>query len=255
MEGEEAFDDFYDEIYGKRWPSLKEALLEEGEKTAYDRGLKKAYLMDDASINVAMLLPLSEDDRVLDMCAAPGGKSLVLASRLGPGGSLVSNDRSRDRKIRMDRVFQEHLDDETLSRVKTSCRDASKWGLHEKDAYDAILLDAPCSSERHVLHSSAHLSIWSPKRPKRLAIEQYALLSSAFMAVRQGGYILYSTCSINPAEDEAVIERLMKKKEGLVEEVDFDIKHGEKRSHGIIVMPDTSGGSGPMYCCLLRKLS
>ena len=119
---------------------------------------------------------------------------------------------------------------------------------------DAILLDAPCSSERHVIQSAQHLAMWSPSRPKRLAIEQYSLLASAFMALRKGGHLLYSTCSVNPQEDEAVVAKLFTRQNGLVEEIMLDDPRAEKREHGCIIMPDSSGGLGPLYYCLLRKI-
>lgn len=249
-----AFDAFYEAIWADRWPALKASLLCEKEPAAFSQGLIQPYYMDRASVITASLLPLSEGDRVLDMCAAPGGKTLVLASRLKEDSSIVANDRSRDRKIRLDRVLDQHLYPELRARVTTANRDASRWGLYEKEAYDAILLDAPCSSERHVLQSEKHLAQWSPNRPKRLAIEQYSLLSSAFMALKHGGFILYSTCSINPGENEQVIARLFKKHGGEVEQEECTVPASEKRSFGALILPDRAQGLGPMYFCLLRKL-
>ncbi|MBO8443371.1 MAG: RsmB/NOP family class I SAM-dependent RNA methyltransferase [Spirochaetes bacterium] len=250
----QAFDSYYEAIYKDRWQTLKAALTKEKETVAFSTGLTKAYMLDEASIIAALSLPVAPGDRVLDMCAAPGGKSLVILSRLSDGGLLVANDRSRERKIRLDRVLDEHLDQSRRALVQTSCRDASTWGLKEKEAYDAILLDAPCSSERHVIQSAQHLAMWSPSRPKRLAIEQYSLLASAFMALRKGGHLLYSTCSVNPQEDEAVVAKLFTRQHGLVEEIMLDNPRAEKREHGYIIMPDSSGGLGPLYYCLLRKI-
>ena len=90
-------------------------------------------------------------------------------------------------------------------------------------------------------------------RPKRLAKEQFALLSSALIVVKKGGYILYSTCSINPEEDEGVVEKLFSRHEQEVEEIPLDLETSERRMRGRIIMPDTSNGLGPMYACLLRK--
>ena len=231
-----AFDEFYHNIYADRWQTLKKAMLEEKENISYSHNLLRPYFLDEASVLTAFLLPLEENYKVLDMCAAPGGKTLVIASRLDGRGTITANDRSKQRKARLDNVLDEHLD-----------------GLYEKDAYDAVLLDAPCSSERHVMESREHMAMWSANRPKRLAIEQYSLLASAFMAVKNGGYILYSTCSINRGEDEEVIEKLFRKKAGLVEEIDVQVPFAEKRTHGSIILPDVSDGKGPMYFCLLRK--
>ena len=138
-----AFDEFYHNIYADRWQTLKEAMLEEKENISYSHNLLKPYFLDEASVLTASLLPLEDNYSVLDMCAAPGGKTLVIASRLEGRGTITANDRSRQRKVRLDNVLDEHLDEKLRSCVRTTCHDASRWGLYEKDAYDAVLLDAP----------------------------------------------------------------------------------------------------------------
>ena len=249
----EAFDSFYFDIYKERYQSLKNALMKDNESIGFKENLIKEYYLDKASILVASLLPLKSGDNVLDMCAAPGGKTLVMLSRVNGEIFLTANDRSRDRKLRLDEVIKSYTPQSWHERIKTTCYDASTWGLHEKECYDAILLDAPCSSERHVIKSEKHLSMWSPSRPKRLAIEQYALLASAFDAVKINGYILYSTCSINPQEDEKVVEKLIKRKENQVEIVNIDLANSEEREFGKIILPDSSNNLGPLYACLIRK--
>ncbi|MGN0906052.1 MAG: RsmB/NOP family class I SAM-dependent RNA methyltransferase [Bullifex sp.] len=249
----EAFDNFYRTIYNDRYEALREALLKEASPSEFRGNLKESYYMDRASVLVASLLPLKEDDAVLDMCAAPGGKSLVLLSRSEGRIFLTANDRSADRKQRLDNVLSEHVPEDWKRNIRTTCRDASTWGLHEKDAYDAVLLDAPCSSERHVLQSEKHMAMWSVSRPKRLAIEQYALLASALMAVKPGGYILYSTCSVNSAEDEGVIDKLMRRRQNEAEIIPFELEKSEERPYGRMIMPDTADNMGPLYACLIRK--
>ncbi|MDD7255800.1 RsmB/NOP family class I SAM-dependent RNA methyltransferase [Bullifex porci] len=249
----EAFDNYYSAIYKDRYIKLKEALLKDNEAVSFSQNLISEYFLDRASILVAQLLPLKEGDNVLDMCAAPGGKTLVMLSKMNGNIYLTANDRSRDRKQRLDEVIRSHIPEQWQERIKTTCYDASTWGLHEKEVYDAILLDAPCSSERHVIKSEKHLAMWSPSRPKRLAIEQYALLASAFDAVKKGGYILYSTCSINPEEDEKVIEKLIKRKESLFDIINFDLEFSEERAYGRIILPDSANNLGPLYACLIRK--
>ncbi len=250
----ESFEKFYMDIYGDRWKSLREALLRESSPIAFSENLKSPYYLDRASILVASLLPLKAGDCVLDMCAAPGGKTLVLASRLKGEGTITANDRSRDRRARLDQVIREHIPDDWQESIRTTNHDASRWGLYEKGVYDAVLLDAPCSSERHVIQSEKHLAMWSVSRPKRLAIEQFALLAAALDAARSGGYILYSTCSINSEEDEKVIEKLLKRREGLVEVVPVKLQEAEERPYGLIILPDRADNIGPLYCCLLRKI-
>lgn len=250
----EDFENFYSEIYKERWPRLKAALLEDSSPVAFSENLTNTYYLDKASIIVASMLPLKKGDNVLDMCAAPGGKTLVLLSRMNGEITITANDRSRDRRARLDQVLKEHTPDEWHENITTTCHDASRWGLYEKDMYDAILLDAPCSSERHVIKSDKHMAMWSLSRPKRLAIEQFALLAAALDAVKSGGYILYSTCSINSEEDEKVIEKLLKRREGLVEVIPISHEEAETRPYGLIILPDRSNNLGPLYCCLLRKL-
>ena len=247
------FDDFYKAIYKERWPRIKESFEKEKENVNLSDDLIKPYFLDPASKIVASVLPVKKGDRILDMCAAPGGKTLSIALRLAGDGELVSNDRSPERRKRLKAVIDECLSEQERSIINIKGYDASSWCLYEKEAYDAILLDAPCSSERHVYLNPKHLSIWSPSRPKRLAKEQYALLSSALIVLKKGGYILYSTCSINPEEDEGVVNRLMNKHANEVEEVQFELPFSEKREHGCIILPDNADGLGPMYACLLRK--
>ena len=248
----ELFTSYYSDIYGTRWQDIETSFLKPSETTEYTKGLLQAYYLDPASIIAAESLIIKEGDTVLDMCAAPGGKTLILASKLNKTGLLVSNDRSRDRKIRLDKVINEHL--EYTDNIKTTNYDASRWSLYEKDKYDAILLDAPCSSERHVLNSEKHLAMWSASRPKRLALEQYALLSAASHAVKVGGYILYSTCSINKKEDEEVIEKLMKRRNECFCEIELDIPSSERQKYGYLILPDKFN-IGPIYLCLVKRIA
>ena len=258
-QGQERFESWYSGIYGERWPVLREALLKETNPVSLSDRLQTPYYMDKASILAANMLPISENNSVLDMCAAPGGKTLSIALRLNGHGLLVSNDRSASRRNRLIKVLDDCLSPELRAAVKVTGHDSTTWSLHEKDAYDRILLDAPCSSERHVLTDPKALSQWSPNRPKQLAVQQFAMLAAALDAARDGGFILYSTCSICPLENEQIIDKLAKRRAGRFEEVDLLQTHPELKDlseglpHGRIVLPDVQDGSGPLYFCLIRK--
>lgn len=247
------FDDYYSDIWKDRWPLLKEALLEEKNSQVSIEETNPPYWLDEASLLTATLLPVTKGSTVLDMCAAPGGKSLVLAKATGKEGFLTANDRSPERRERLRKVLYS-LSPDIRPEIRITGFNAESWGLYEKEAYDYILLDAPCSSERHVLNDEKYLAQWSPNRPKRLAISQYAMLSSALMAVKEGGYILYSTCSINPGENEEVIEKLFKRHKEEVEEAESFPSWALRRKYGGMVLPDEHSGKGPMYFCLLRKI-
>ena len=249
-----SFDEFYASIWGSRWEGLKAAMLSETDDKASIDGLVSPYYMDRASIDIALALGAEYGEDILDMCAAPGGKSIVIASALRGTGTLTSNDRSLDRRERMRRAFDSSLPEGWRKNIRITGYDASKWGVYEKDRYDRVLLDAPCSSERHVLGSREHLEEWSPSRPKRLQALQYSMFASAMLALRKGGILVYSTCSVNSGEDEDIIARFMKKHSGEAEELEMDLEYGEKREHGTIILPDRAKGRGPLFAAKLRKL-
>lgn len=255
LEGEKLFELHYRDIYGDRWPLLRQALLEERKPVAFNEHLEATYYLDEASITAARLLGVEKGDHVLDMCAAPGGKTLVLASSLQGSGYLVANDRSATRRGRLKNVIANHLPESWRESVKVTAHDASKWGLYEQQAYDRVLLDAPCSSERHVLTDAKALKMWKPSRPKTLAIQQFAMLAAALEAVKVGGRILYSTCSIEPGENEGIIEKLFLKRADRFAIEHIVVPEAEQRSYGSIILPDRANGRGPLYFCLIRRVS
>jgi len=254
-EGGKLFELHYQDIYAERWPTLRQALLAERNPVPFDEHLKATYYLDEASITAARLLSVQKGDHVLDMCAAPGGKTLVLASALQGSGHLVANDRSATRRGRLKHVLENHLPEAWMAHVEVTGHDASKWGLYEQEMYDRVLLDAPCSSERHVLSDAKALKMWRPSRPKALAIQQFAMLAAALEAVKVGGLILYSTCSIEPGENEGVIEKLFVKRAGRFAIEQIAVSDAEQKSHGAIILPDRANGKGPLYVCLIRRVS
>ncbi len=253
-DGAQLFDQYYRAVYSERWDSLRQAMLKESDPVLLSEELTEPYYMDRASISAALALPVKEGDSVLDMCAAPGGKTLSIALRLKGTGSLVSNDRSPARRQRLKKVIETCLPEEYRKNITVSGHDSTKWGLYEKDRYDCILLDAPCSSERHVLQDEVELAKWSTNRPKILALTQFAMLAAALDAVKVGGYIMYSTCSINPEEDSRVIEKLFRKRNDRFEIVNLCTdSDSSDTEYGNIILPDTSNGCGPLYFCLIRR--
>ena len=274
LRGAPGFEEYYSLIYGARWPSLKEALLKEGAPKPFKcHPNAPEYFLDPASVLAALSLPLEGSKNILDMCAAPGGKSLVLASLMEDGAFLRCNERSFERTKRLERVVQEHLSEERRERVKISCGDGALLCKKESQSYDAILLDAPCSSERHVLTSPKYLDEWSPARVKSLAMQQWALLSCAFRLLNEGGFLLYSTCALNPSENSGLCERLLKKfpnaklvgedvvrafqssqKEALKPFFDVSFLPGfEAQETGFSILPDAQNGFGPIFFCLFKK--
>ena len=256
--GAELFDSYYSELYGERWSSLRAALLGEPCQCGYSEKLLKTYYLDTGSVRAARALPLENAEKIADFCAAPGGKSLVIASTMPEDAILVSNERSRDRKARLQKVLDEHLPEEIRSRVSVSGFDASCWCNHEREAYDRILLDAPCSSERHVMADPKYLALWTPARIRNLAVTQWSLLSSAFLVLKKGGFMVYSTCALAYAENDGVIKKLLKKYADAsvvaLPETDPDgLCNGERTEFGVHVLPDRQNGAGPLYFALIHK--
>lgn len=262
--GAPGFDDFYAPVFGDRWLSIKESFSMEPDYLEIGPPLVSPYYIDSASRYPAAALDVRPGMNVLDMCAAPGGKTLLLAIACGPGGSLTANDRSAERRNRLIKVLDECLPPQLRSCVKVTGHDASLWGMHEKNTYDRILLDAPCSSERHVYLSPPHLASWSPARSRQLAQRQYAMLAAALDAAREGGRIVYSTCSVSPLENDLNIEKLLRKRKGMLaleqslsaDLLSPDNRCGvpEKTAYGFQILPDAAGGAGPIYFAVILKL-
>ncbi|MEN0057544.1 MAG: RsmB/NOP family class I SAM-dependent RNA methyltransferase [Bdellovibrio sp.] len=217
-------------------------------------GLLDVYIMDPGSVKVARALAVQAGDRVLDMCAAPGGKSLILIEALATEGEIFCNDLSAERRERLKKVIQQYVPRSVRDRVWVTGKDGVQFGLKEPEGFDRILLDAPCSGERHILENQAAQQEWSPRRTEHLAARQYALLSAAFLALKPGGRMVYSTCSISPAENDEVVARLIKKKKGRVRGVSAEPgKFGERTEQGVIYLPDQCG-FGPLYFSILEKI-
>jgi 16S rRNA (cytosine1407-C5)-methyltransferase len=253
------FERYYTALYGNRWSTLRESLLLEGAPLPYSKGyslsLLKPYLLDRASVLAAQSLRLSGDGPILDACAAPGGKSLVIASLMGPHATLLSNEKSGERRRRLAKVLDEHLPQGIRERVTVSGFDAAAAGgkMREHSRFAAILLDAPCSSERHVIASGKALAEWSPARPRFLAKRQWALLSAAFLLLQSGGSLVYATCALSPEENDGVASRLLEKYEDAVLPDPPEFSEGEETRYGRIILPDVCGGMGPMYVARFRK--
>ncbi len=268
--GQEGFNQYYSELYGSRWEALKSAFEKENQAVEFHvPDAEKSYFLDSASVLAALCLPLSGAQEILDLCAAPGGKTLVLASRMEEEAKLSSNERSPERKHRLSVVVDTCLPPDISSRVKTSCSDGAKWCTRQTECFDRILLDAPCSSERHVYNDPKYLKDWSLSRIKTVTTEQWALLSSAYRLLQPEGILLYSTCALCPDENDSMIERLVKKfnKDGssfdfLEPQPDTDeisdcvkitLPQWEKTKYGYQILPDLTDGAGPIYFSIIKK--
>ena len=170
--GQEAFEKFYSEIFTERWDKLKASLASETLHAELSYKNCESYFLDPASIVAALCLPVKDSEKILDLCAAPGGKTLVLAGNKNDDAVLFSNERSPSRKSRLSKVVESSLPPEISYNVKVSLSDGASWCRRESECYESILLDAPCSSERHVLNDKKYLEQWTPSRIKTVSMEQ-----------------------------------------------------------------------------------
>ena len=251
-----SFFKFYEKVYGERWESLRVSLIAEGEKHARSCFQGYAtYVLDSASIIAAEALQVKPGDRVLDLCAAPGGKALVLAEALKGKGNLVANELSSARRLRLKEVMDHHVPPSFRGLIDLVGFDGNQFGLKKPNTFDRVLLDAPCSSERHLLQEDPDQKDWKESRTKQLSMRQYSLLCSALLTLKPGGTLIYSTCSISPLENDGVVSRLLDRKGDQVKldsNID-DLLHLERTQCGFQIFPDRSQGAGPIYFSRLIK--
>jgi len=212
------------------------------------------YRMDPASIFAPFCLGVQSGHHVLDMCAAPGGKSLVLIESLGDEGTIVLNEYSAKRKYRLMSVVKNYVPLEMRQRIEITGQDGARF-RSEPEQFHRILIDAPCSGERELLHKPLDLDLWKPSRSKKFALKQYALLAAGVTALKVEGLLVYSTCSLSPFENDGVIQKLLDRRGDEVQIVPLKFSIGEATKHGWHFLPDQSHGWGPIYMCLIRKVS
>ena len=163
------------------------------------------YLQDPSAMSAAPLLDPKPGDRVLDLAAAPGGKTTALAAQMRGGGLLVANE-IKDKRVGHLAVNVERwgagnvvITNETPERL------ADTFGAF----FDRVLVDAPCSGEGMFRKDGSARLDWTPEMVEGCAVRQRAILRVAAKLVKPGGYLLYSTCTFAPEEDEQVIAALM----------------------------------------------
>lgn len=156
------------------------------------------YLQEPSAMAPAALLPVQPGDRVLDLCAAPGGKATELGARLDGQGLLVANDPSSTRA----KALLRNLESFGVS----NCFVTNESPAHLADAFpgffDKILVDAPCSGEGMFRKEPAAIKTWSLEKSDSCAKMQREILRHAVHMLAPGGLLLYSTCTFAPIENE-----------------------------------------------------
>jgi 16S rRNA (cytosine967-C5)-methyltransferase len=176
-------------------------------------------LQDEASQLVVAYLGPRPGERILDVCAAPGTKTTAIAEEIGDTGEILAVDRNA-RRLRLVGRDARRLG---LTNVTTCEHDAMRTlqGIAGMTAFDRVLVDAPCSGLGALRRNPDARWRVRPGDPRRLAETQTAILRSAAAALRPGGVLVYSTCTLLPEENERVVESF------LSEARDFHLSPGE----------------------------
>lgn len=159
------------------------------------------YIQEPSAMIPASLLPVQPGDRVLDLCAAPGGKATELAAKLQGKGVLVANDISVSRTMALAKNLQ------TAGVINAAVTAESPQTLAEyfPAYFDAILIDAPCSGEGMFRRDPHMVKDWQTRGPVYYSEIQREILQSAYQMLRPGGNLVYSTCTFSPIENEEMI--------------------------------------------------
>ena len=162
------------------------------------------YVQEAASQFVGRLVGDVAGRRVLDLCAAPGGKTTLYASLVGPEGLVVANEIDRRRAS----VLADNVRKWGTGNVVVTACDAAQFGDREA-WFDVVAVDAPCSGEGMFRKDAEACTEWSEGNVRLCAARQEEILRAAWRALRPGGTLIYSTCTFNRDEDEGSLERLL----------------------------------------------
>ena len=174
--------------------------------------------------------------RVLDLCAAPGGKSGGIAARLSGEGFLLANEIVPNRA----RTLASTLERLGVANAAVTCAKPEAIAEAFPDYFDVTLVDAPCSGEGMFRKDAGAVAEWSPAHVTACAARQSAILETAAKTVRGGGVLIYSTCTFSAEENENVVERFLAAHPG------FSLEHMQR------LYPHSSPGEGHFVARLRR---
>ncbi|MBI4139730.1 RsmB/NOP family class I SAM-dependent RNA methyltransferase [Candidatus Woesearchaeota archaeon] len=222
-----------------------------------EHSLGYIYIQDASSMIPPIVLDPKPGDRILDLCASPGSKASQIAMFMNNSGVLVANDSGDDRLTALGTNMQRMG---VLNCILTNMRGDKMSG-----EFDKILLDAPCSGSGTIMKSPRTVLTWNPGIVDRLSRLQKMLLSHSWGLLKSGGTLVYSTCSVDPVEDEGVINFARKNLDGVsIEKISLPVKsspaivsfQGENFDHRVNnclrIWPQDNGTEG-FFIAKLRK--
>ncbi len=195
----------------------------------------RIYIQSLASMLPVALLDPQPEERVLDLCAAPGSKASQIAARMGNQGELVCVEPIRKRYYKLKSVLSRL----GVANARLICADGRRF--RDRELFDRILVDAPCSCEaRFKIDDPKTRLFWSPRKIKEMARKQKGLVLNASRLLKKGGILIYSTCTFAPEENEAVADWLLRKTAGQMEMLDLTLA-------GIETYPAVTAWEGRAY--------
>lgn len=163
------------------------------------------YLQEPSAMTPADRLPVEPGDKVLDVCAAPGGKATELGAKLKGGGVLIANDISNSRA----KGLLKNLELFGIGNMLVLSEEPGKLMEYFPEYFDKILIDAPCSGEGMFRKDRKMVKAWEEHGPEFFSKIQRSIITQAAAMLRPGGMLLYSTCTFDPTENEQTIEYLL----------------------------------------------
>ena len=181
------------------------------------------YLQEPSAMSAAAMLDAKPGERVLDLCASPGGKTTQLAAAMQNTGVLVSNDATSTRMT----ALVKNVELMGLRNVLVTNETADRLAVRFAGWFDKILVDAPCSGEGMFRKDKDAVLSWDAKKPERLSEIQYTILEDAAKMLKTGGRLMYSTCTFSPEENEKQIRAFLDR------HPDFDLVRIEHAALGV----------------------
>ena len=227
----------------KPHPIVKHAFIYD--KDVYELGkhiyheLGYYYLQEPSAMVVSSLIDFKETDLVLDMCAAPGGKSIQASLKMNDQGLIISNDLSFSRCG----LLSNNLERLGIGNVIITNNDLSKIYLNYENSFDKIILDAPCSGSGMFRKDESMLNDWSINKVYKYQEIQKELIKIAYYMLKPGGILSYSTCSYSKEEDEDVARYLLDNTDATLVNMPV-LKYFYIKDIGIRLMPSHFPGEG-----------
>jgi len=183
------------------------------------------YIQNASSLIPALAMQPQAGERILDVCAAPGGKTSHIQALAGGGATLIANDAMKPRLKKLEEVLTTfHVANATITNFEGQFIDRHVEELGGGQ-FDRILLDAQCSGEGMLdLSHPGALRFWTEERVIKMSYLQQKMLTSAWKLLKPGGVLVYSTCTFGPEENEGPVSRHLKHNDDAqIEPIDLDI--------------------------------